>query len=76
MFDFAGGEFIGGGFVWRAIDQFKEEAGKFLKQAIENGVCFHELSMGIEDGYFTISRENYDEPIALLNFFAKAIGDF
>jgi|SRR4028118_24681 hypothetical protein len=41
LFDFTGSEFIDSCFLWGLINQFKEDTGKYLKQAIEDCVGFH-----------------------------------
>ncbi|WP_446352297.1 hypothetical protein [Coleofasciculus sp. A1-SPW-01] len=40
MFDFTGGELVGGGLFCGLVNQFKEDTGELFKQAIEDGKLF------------------------------------
>jgi hypothetical protein len=41
LFDFNGGELIGISVFRGLVDEFKEDAGEGLEEAIEDGVGFH-----------------------------------
>lgn len=43
LFDFNRGELIGVCFFWRLVDEFKEDAGEGLKEAIKDCISFHVL---------------------------------
>jgi hypothetical protein len=44
LLDFAGGELLSSGLRWETVNEFKEDAGEYLKQAIEDAVGFHGYS--------------------------------